>query len=53
MLITWLVLLVAVVGLLMMVLASNPKLEKIGTVLFASGTLVTLFGLAHATVHLP
>ena len=37
-------LLVAVIGLLMYVLASNPKVTEIGRILFWTGTLAFLLG---------
>jgi hypothetical protein len=37
-------LIVAVVGLLMYVLATNPKINEIGRILFWTGTLTFLFG---------
>ncbi len=52
MVIAWLVLLVAVVGLLMYALSANPKLARVGEILFFCGSLVTLFMLAGRTVRL-
>ena len=43
MLISWVVLLIAVVGLLMYVLASNPKVSEIGRIMFSCGLLATCF----------
>lgn len=45
-------LLVALAGLLMFVLSSNPKLVRIGEILFAAGILVFLFALSGRTVKL-
>lgn len=42
----------AVVGLLLYILATNPKLQEIGKLTFFAGFLVTMFTLASKTVHL-
>lgn len=52
MLISYLPLLVAVVGLLMFALATNPKLVEIGRTMMWTGLLVTLFALAGRTIKL-
>lgn len=44
--------LVAIVGLLMYVLASNTKVSEIGRILFWTGTLVTLFVVAGKVIKL-
>lgn len=45
-------LLAAVVGLLIFVLAANPKLNKIGEHLMWTGMLVTLYVLANHVVRI-
>lgn len=45
-------LLVALIGLLMYALAANPKLVRIGEILFFCGTLAFLLNLGPATVAL-
>ncbi len=52
MLIAYLPLLAAIVGLLLYVLAANAKLIEVGRALLWCGTLVTLFALASHTVKL-
>ncbi len=52
MLIAYIPLLAAVIGLLMFVLASNAKVVEVGRALLWCGTLVTLFSVAHQTVQL-
>jgi hypothetical protein len=46
-------LLVAIVGLLVYALASNPKAAEVGRLLFACGLLVFLFTVGGGTVGLP
>jgi hypothetical protein len=48
-------LLVAVVGLLMYVLASNPKVQEIGRIMFWTGLLAFLLGggIGHAVNAIP
>lgn len=53
MLISWVVLLVALVGLLMWVLSNNPKVSEIGKVMFFCGLLVTCLVLGGKTVKIP
>ena len=53
MMVAWLVLLVALVGVVLFSVTANPKVERIGLVLFACGTLVCLFALQGHTVRLP
>lgn len=48
-----LVLLIAIIGLLIYVLAANGKAQEIGRALMWCGFLVALFMLAGKTVHLP
>lgn len=45
-------LLACIAGLLIYVLASNPKLTELGRIAFACGLLVTLAVFAGHTVHL-
>ena len=45
-------LVVCIVGLLMYVLASNPKVSELGRIMFAVGLLVVLLGLGAAKVAL-
>jgi hypothetical protein len=45
MLIATVPILVAIVGLLMYVLAGNPKVAEIGRIMFAAGLLVALFAI--------
>lgn len=52
MLISLVPLLVAVLGLLVYALASNPKAAEAGRLAFACGLLVTLLVAAHSTVRL-
>jgi Na+/phosphate symporter len=44
--------LVALVGLLLYLMASNPKAQEIGRILFFSGVFVTLLGLGSNAVKL-
>jgi len=44
--------LVALVGLVVYVLASNGKAQEIGRLMFACGLLVTMFVVARTTVRL-
>lgn len=53
MLIAYLPALVALVGLLMFVLSSNPKVAKIGDIMLWTGLLVTLFTVAGKAIHIP
>lgn len=46
-------LLVAVAGALVFALSANPKLARIGEILFFCGTFVTLEIAARLVVHLP
>ena len=52
MLISYVPLLVAIVGLLMFVLAANPKVARIGEILMFCGAFVTLLALAHDTARI-
>lgn len=52
MLIAIIPLVAAVVGLLMYVLAANPKVVELGRILFAAGILVALWLSATHVVHL-
>lgn len=42
----------AVVGLLLWILATNPKVQEIGRLVFFAGFLVTMFVLSRETIHL-
>ena len=53
MVIAYVPLLVAVIGLLIFVLAANGKLQKVGEHMLWTGLLVTLFSAAQRLVHLP
>lgn len=53
MLISWVDLLIAVAGLLLMVLAANPKLQKVGEIALLCGLMATCFLLGGKTVHFP
>ena len=44
-------LILAIVGLLIYALASNPKTAEIGRLMFACGLLVLAFALAKTVVH--
>lgn len=50
--ITVIPLLVAIIGLLIYALAANPKVAECGRLMFACGTLVTLWSLAGHTVRI-
>lgn len=45
-------LLVALVGVLMYALSTNPKLQEIGRLMFACGLLAFLFGFSEGAVNL-
>jgi Na+/phosphate symporter len=45
--------LVALIGLLMYGFASNPKLVRIGEIMFACGLLATLFTMSAGSFRLP
>lgn len=51
--VVWLALLVAVVGLVVFLAASNPKVARVGEILFAAGSLATLLAVTRAIVRLP
>jgi hypothetical protein len=53
MLVSWIVLLIAVAGLLLYVLTTNPKLQEIGKITFFCGLLVTCFLLGGKSAHIP
>lgn len=54
MLIAWFAVVVMVLGLLMWVLASNPKVQDMGRILFAIGAFFTVWAAgAKMTVHFP
>lgn len=44
--------LVALIGVLMYGLAGNPKLTRIGEIMFFAGLLVTLFTMSSGSFHL-
>lgn len=52
MLITWVPLLVAIIGLIMY-LACKDKLVRVGEILFFCGVLVTLLAMGARTIHIP
>jgi Na+/phosphate symporter len=52
MVISILALLVCIIGLLIYVLASNPKLSEIGRLMFFAGLLATLLAVGQKVVHL-
>lgn len=52
MLIAIIPLLIALVGVLMYALCTNPKLQEIGRILFFCGMFVITWVLAKATVHI-
>ena len=52
MIIAYIPLLFAIAGLLLFALASNPKVVRVGEIMFFCGFLVTMFSLASKTVHL-
>jgi hypothetical protein len=53
MLIAYVPALFAIIGLLLYVLASNAKVQRIGEHMYWTGLLVTLMTLASATVKIP
>lgn len=53
MVIAWAALLVAVAGLLLYVLASNPKVVEIGRLMMFAGMLVTTYALGARTIRIP
>lgn len=53
MLIAIIPLVVAIIGLLAYVLASNPKISEVGRILFLVGALVTVAVLAGHTLRMP
>jgi Na+/phosphate symporter len=52
MVIAYLPLLIALIGVLMYALSANPKVVEIGRIMFWTGLLVTLFSVASKTVRL-
>jgi Na+/phosphate symporter len=52
MLISWVVLLIALVGLVLYLVPTNPGAKEIGRLMFACGLLVLCFALAGKTVRL-
>lgn len=52
MLIGWVVLLIALAGMLVYALASNPKVAELGRLAFACGLLALCFALAGHTIKL-
>jgi Na+/phosphate symporter len=52
MLISWVVLLIAVAGLVIYLVATNAKAQEIGRLMFACGLLALCFALAGKTVRL-
>ncbi len=53
MLVAWLALVVALLGLVLYMVATNAKAAELGRIMFFAGLLVTLFGLARHLVHVP
>jgi Na+/phosphate symporter len=53
MLISWLVVLIAIAGLIIFVLASNPKASQLGYAMFCCGLLAACLRLGSSSVHLP
>lgn len=51
MLISWVVLIVALAGLLLWLLSSNPRVSEVGKVMFFCGLLVTCLVLGGKTVR--
>ena len=49
--IAYIPLICAIVGVLLYVLASNPKVQEIGRLAYFAGFLVLMFTLASKTVH--
>jgi Na+/phosphate symporter len=52
MLISWAVIIVAILGLLIYILAGNPKVQELGRIAFSCGLLVACLMLAGKTVQL-
>lgn len=52
MVISWFVVLIAVIGLLVYILAANPKAAEAGRLMFACGLLATCLLMAGRTVRL-
>jgi Na+/phosphate symporter len=52
MLVSWVVVVIAVVGLLMYVLSANPKVSDVGRIMFACGLLVTCLVLGGKAVRI-
>jgi Na+/phosphate symporter len=52
MLVSWVVLLIALVGLVLYLVPTNPGAKEIGRLMFACGLLVLCFALAGKTVRL-
>ncbi len=52
MLVIGVTLLVAVVGLLLYALASNPKVARIGELMFFCGLLATLLAIQHVAIRI-
>ena len=52
MLVSWVVLVIAIVGLLMWVLSSNAKLSEVGRIMFFCGFLVTCMLLGGKAVRI-
>jgi len=46
-------LLIAVIGLLMYILASNPKVAELGRLMFWTGLLAFLLGGGASALHIP
>ena len=53
MMIAWITVLVALAGLVIYAVATNPKVVRIGEILFFCGTLVSLFALARQVARIP
>jgi Na+/phosphate symporter len=52
MIISWVVLLIALAGLLIYILAANPKVVELGRITFFCGLFVCCFMLAGKTIRL-
>lgn len=52
MLISWVVVLIALAGVLMMALSANPKVQQIGLVCFLCGLMVTCFLLGGRAIRI-
>lgn len=52
MLVSWVVVLIALVGLLVYLLSANPRAQEIGRLMFACGLLVACLMLSGRTVRL-